>query len=485
MPKSLIHENYLIKAFHQQIDEKSLDNHIITALETDKEFLAFSFSISDIDVLAVLEQIKSNDDFQFYWEQPTSEFSIAASGELIRITNQGETRYRESSTRGKELLAKVHHLKGINHQNAEVHLFGGFSFFDQNTSEIWKDFDASSFTLPKWMIIREGKCTILTIVIPVESNDLKAELINSIYDLLAELDPICNAIDYELDEELNIKTDIQLNQVSDFDLLHWKETVNRAKDSIIEGEFEKVVLARELIIEIPRRINDTHILHKLRRQYPDCYSFLIKHNHKSSFIGCTPERLASFRANYILTEGLAGSISRGRTASEDVVLENSLLNSDKDRHEHEIVLEDISERLEPFSKTIKHPEQPSVKKLSNVQHLYTPITATIKEGVSRTEVLKNLHPTPAVGGYPRKAAVRFIRKHEDFDRGWYASPIGWINTSGNGEFAVAIRSGLIMDKEVRFFAGCGIVQDSDPQKEWDETNMKFIPMLTALEYAGS
>ena len=212
---------------------------------------------------------------------------------------------------------------------------------------------------------------------------------------------------------------------------------------------------------------------------------MIRHNDTASFIGCTPERLASFQSNFILTEGLAGSISRGDTASEDVMLENDLLRSSKDLHEHKIVLSAIEQQLAPFSSNITHPTKPSVKKLSNVQHLYTPITASILEGVSKTELLKKLHPTPAVGGFPRAEAVKFIQQHEDFDRGWYAAPIGWINTSGNGEFAVAIRSGLIMKNQVRFFAGCGIVQDSDPQKEWEETNMKFIPMLTALKYAGS
>ncbi|HBQ61496.1 MAG TPA: isochorismate synthase, partial [Balneolaceae bacterium] len=117
------------------------------------------------------------------------------------------------------------------------------------------------------------------------------------------------------------------------------------------------------------------------------------------------------------------------------------------------------------------------------QHLYTPVHAKIKEGVSRTEVLSKLHPTPAVGGYPREAAMPYINKLEHFDRGWYAGPIGWINAYGEGEFVVAIRSGLINNNEVRFFAGCGIVEDSNPKKEWDETNLKFIPMLTALEHA--
>jgi menaquinone-specific isochorismate synthase len=479
-----LQQNHLVNSFHSQINEDQLNDLIIRATETEKAFLAISISIDQIDVLAALEQVSNRDSFQYYWEKVSDEFSISAAGELARIKNEGDSRFRESSKKGKALLNNVYHHKAINHQNAEVHLFGGFSFFEKNNSRNWKTFGASSFTLPEWMIVREGKCTILTFAIELQFEFSTSEIKEEIYNRLQQLEPICNVEEY-ITNSVDKSSSIKIKDDSEFEHIHWIETVNRAKKCIDEGRFDKVVLARELIIDLPKSVKDTHILHNLRRQYPDCYCFLIRHENSSSFIGCTPERLASFKSNFILTEGLAGSISRGKTASEDVMLENNLLGSTKDLHEHEIVLSAIEQQLAPYSLSIKHPAAPSVKKLSNVQHLYTPITATIHEDVSRTEVLKNLHPTPAVGGYPRSEAVKFIQQHEDFDRGWYAAPIGWINTSGNGEFAVAIRSGLIMENQVRFFAGCGIVQDSDPQKEWDETNMKFIPMLTALEYAGS
>lgn len=261
------------------------------------------------------------------------------------------------------------------------------------------------------------------------------------------------------------------------------DSVENATDLIKAKKFKKIVLARELSVKLQAPVSDTRILNHLRNQYPDCYSFLISQDGESSFIGSTPERLASFHDREVLTEGLAGSISRGKTASEDAVLEYELLNSQKDLSEHAFVLDAIGENLERYSDLYEHPKTPAVKKLSNVQHLYTPVHAKIKDGVSRTEVLSRLHPTPAVGGYPREAAMPYINKLEYFDRGWYAAPIGWINANGEGEFVVAIRSGLIKKDEVRFFAGCGIVEDSDPEKEWEETNLKFIPMLTALEHA--
>ena len=284
-----------------------------------------------------------------------------------------------------------------------------------------------------------------------------------------------------LDKDFSIKTP----GTDSKEYFQWIDKIKKAKSAIEDGQFEKVVFARQLSIKLDQKIKDTHILNRLRFQYPDCYSFLIRQNGESSFIGCTPERLASFNSKFVLTEGLAGSTSRGKTASEDAILEYNLLHSSKDLHEHEIVLDAIEENLGHYSDEVQHPKAPQIKKLSNVQHLYTPITAKIKKGVSRTEVLKTLHPTPAVGGFPKEKAVEFIKEHEDFNRGWYAAPIGWINAHGNGEFIVAIRSGLIKNHEVRFFAGCGIVEDSDPEKEWEETNLKFIPMLSALEYAGT
>ena len=481
-------ESALFTSFLEQIGVNKLED-FLSGIEMGKEsepsYLAFSLSISSVDPLAVLEQDHLKNSFQYYWEKPVDDFAISASGELERVTAHGDSRFRDSSTRGKEVLSRVHHLSGINHQNAVVHLFGGFSFFDENDSDSWSSFDSSSFTLPEWMIIKEGKCCILTFLTEYKAGATIDEVKNQIERKLSELEPVTKADEYTLSPVQDASFSLETPGTDSKEYFQWVENIKKAKQAISKEEFKKVVLARQLNIKLDRKIKDTHILNRLRVQYPDCYSFLIRQDGDSSFIGCTPERLASFNSKFVLTEGLAGSISRGKTASEDAVLEYNLLHSSKDLHEHGIVLDAIEENLGHYSDNVQHPEAPQIKKLSNVQHLYTPITAKIKNGVSRTEVLKTLHPTPAVGGFPKEKAVEFIKEHEDFNRGWYAAPIGWINAHGNGEFIVAIRSGLIKNDEVRFFAGCGIVEDSDPEKEWEETNLKFIPMLSALEYAGT
>lgn len=474
--------------FVDQIDLNALQSYVkeIAPDNTDKpSYLAISLSIPAVDVLAVIEQDSQRREFRYYWEKPVNDFAMAAGGELERLTTTGSARFRTSSRNGKELLSRVHHFKTVNHGNAVVHLFGGFSFFDESNSKNWESFESASFTLPKWMIIKEGKSCILTFITPLASSESFDVLLNRVEDQLSELEHICNAEDYTLVTKKTKQLSFKVPDKDSADHLRWISSVEKARNHIQNQKFEKVVLARQLTIGLDEEISGTHILNRLRNQYPDCYSFLISHGSDQCFIGCTPERLATFNSRFVLTEGLAGSTPRGKTATEDAVLEHELLNNQKELKEHTIVRDVIEDNLNEYSLEVTHPTEPSVKKLSNVQHLYTPITARIRDGVSRTEVLKTLHPTPAVGGFPRDKAVAFIKETEDFDRGWYASPVGWINAHGNGEFVVAIRCGLIKKDEVRFFAGCGIVEDSDPEKEWEETNLKFIPMLSALEYAGT
>lgn len=474
------------ECFKEQISELALSEaiKIISSDSGEKfEYLSFSIQIPSADPLAVLEQNGDDEAFQYYWEKPSNEFAIAAAGSVARIQTTGQERFRNASDQGKELLSSVYHISNLKHHLASVHLLGGFSFFDHNIDKIWRDYGAGSFTLPEWVLVKDGKLTILTITKKVSSASQKDVVYNEFIKTLEHLDSICNAGSYKVEPKQSYRSTVNTPGVESEAYNRWIHSVENATDLIKAKKFKKIVLARELRVELQTPVSGTRILNHLRNQYPDCYSFLISQNGASSFIGSTPERLASFREREVLTEGLAGSISRGKTASEDAVLEYELLHSQKDLNEHAFVLDAIEENLQRFSDVFEHPVSPGIKKLSNVQHLYTPVHAKIKKGVSRTEVLSKLHPTPAVGGYPREAAMPYISKLEHFDRGWYAAPIGWINANGEGEFVVAIRSGLINTNEVRFFAGCGIVEDSNPHKEWDETNLKFIPMLTALEHA--
>ena len=182
----------------------------------------------------------------------------------------------------------------------------------------------------------------------------------------------------------------------------------------------------------------------------------------------------------LTTEALAGSIRRGATASEDAALSAALFRSEKDRREHEIVLQSITRRLEPLGIRLEFPKTPALRRLANVQHLHTPVRADLPSGVRLLDALARLHPTPAVGGTPREAAVARIRELEAFPRGLYAGALGWIDARGNGEFFVGLRSALIDGPRARLYAGAGIVAGSWPEKEFAETELKFRAMQEAL-----
>jgi menaquinone-specific isochorismate synthase len=260
----------------------------------------------------------------------------------------------------------------------------------------------------------------------------------------------------------------------------YRAAVRRALQRIEAGEFKKIVLARAQDLVADRPLHPLRMLNGLRQRFPDCYSFSFGHGHGPSFIGASPERLVRVSKATLETEALAGSIRRGASASEDAALAAALLRSDKDLREHREVLDDIVARLTPLGIVPEFPAQPHIRRLANVQHLDTPVHAALPDTVHLLDVLAAMHPTPAVGGSPREAAVAQIRGLEGFPRGLYAGALGWLNARGGGEFFVGIRSALVHGSTARVFAGAGIVSGSTPEKEFAETELKFKAMLDAL-----
>ncbi|MGH2409497.1 MAG: isochorismate synthase, partial [Chloroflexota bacterium] len=272
----------------------------------------------------------------------------------------------------------------------------------------------------------------------------------------------------------------------------WRQVVDMAARDIRQGTLAKVVLAREVALSRAESSFDpADALARLRRTFPDAYLFAVAPGGADGvagepvFLGASPERLVRLAAGVLDTSCLAGSIGRGATAEEDHALGVRLLASAKDRVEHALVATMLREQLGPLCDTLEIGETPSLVRLANVQHLHTPVHGTLAAGPDRTvpcilDLVARLHPTPAVGGYPRPEALELIRRHERLDRGWYAGPVGWLDRHGEGEFAVAIRSALLRGTEARLFAGCGIVGDSDSQSEYQESRLKLRAMLGAL-----
>jgi menaquinone-specific isochorismate synthase len=351
-------------------------------------------------------------------------------------------------------------------------LFGGFAFHHgdhDGDSSPWDAFSGAAFFLPEVQLtVHDGEQWLTAAASGEKAAKRATDRLEEWRERLSESEPAPS------DRPGISATERDPSKTA------WCTQVTDALDSIERGELRKVVLAQSLRATLGQTLSIPAVLSRLAETYPDCYRFMFSPTEESSFFGATPERLVSVRGRTVRTEALAGSTGRGETPTEDDWLAAELLDSEKDIHEHELVADAIREQLAPFVRTIQTGDR-NIRQLATVQHLSTPITAELDDDEHILSLVEALHPTPAVGGLPPDVALQTIRETETFDRGWYAAPIGWIDGSGDGTFAVGIRSAVTEKHTATMFAGAGIVADSDPSREWDEVQLKYRPMLDELE----
>jgi menaquinone-specific isochorismate synthase len=258
----------------------------------------------------------------------------------------------------------------------------------------------------------------------------------------------------------------------------WKERVAEAIKRIDSSQVDKVVLARDLVATSTQEIEAIPVLKKLATEYPSTWTFAV-----DGLVGATPELLLRLSRGMVTSRVLAGTIPKTGDDEKDLALAASLARSSKDLEEHEYAVRSVAEALEPFCSSTNVPESPFVLHLANVMHLATDVTGALTETKQRVDafsLLKSLHPSAAVCGTPRNIAFDIIDEIEGMNRGRYAGPVGWIDASGDGELGIALRTGQITGKEIRIYAGCGIVAGSNPEKELEESAAKMLPMRSAL-----
>jgi isochorismate synthase len=260
----------------------------------------------------------------------------------------------------------------------------------------------------------------------------------------------------------------------------WESSVATAVALIGQGMIAKVVLAREERLRAATPFSPISALHRLRAADAEATLFALQSG-SDWFIGATPERLVRLDAGRVDVTCLAGSIDVGKSPAERWALAAKLLASDKDREEHEIVVRSTMTALEDTCHNVERlAGTPRIAVARSVQHLETPISGRLAAAGHVLDLVERLHPTPAVGGFPRDRSLTMIRELERIERGWYAGPFGWFDGDGSGEFAVAIRSALLSGCTASIFAGCGIVAGSVPADEFAESRLKMRPMLAAL-----
>jgi len=424
-----------------------------------------SCRVADVSYRAFLA---GGDAPRIHWADPDG-LELSGTGAAAAVTASGDGRFGEVRAWATQLFEDADHDGPA---VARPRLLGGFAFHDDHEPEgTWAGFPAARFVLPEVQLSSSGDETWLTVTRAGENVDP--------VDVEAALDSARDDVEsLPAMQPSGPRPGVQSTTPAT-DEAAWHEQVQHAVDRIAAGDLQKVVLANALSAELSGDVNPRDLLERLRQSYPSCFRFLVAPNGSAAFLGATPELLVTLRGSGVETTALAGSVGRGDTPEADAELAARLRDSEKLRHEQRLVTDAIVDQLAAFGDVTVG--ERTVRKLSNIQHLNTPITADVGDDTHVLDVAEALHPTPAVGGLPPDAALDVIRETESFDRGWYAAPVGWFDGDGEGTFAVGLRSAVATDRTVTMFAGNGIVADSDPGEEYEEVQLKYRPILDELE----
>ncbi len=423
------------------------------------------------DPLALFARGLGSTHNRLFWSVPRRGLAVAGLGAAWSFAASGSQRFTAADNAWRELIATAAIDADPRLPFSGPMAAAGFAFDPERPpAGAWDGYPDGLLLLPRLVLAVDGDQASLTVnglVGPSTSSiNLHLTAARRLRDLLGRIwhPP-------RIGEELKLEDALPPGI--------WQAMVADAVTDLCAGRIEKVVLAREVRARSATAFDPAATLDALRRNYPDTFIFALARGGRT-FLGASPERLVSLHGRQVSASSLAGSIARGATPDEDASLGQALLQSTKDRQEHAVVTRMIRSALAELCEAVEAPDEPMLMRLRNVQHLYTPIKARLGGVHSVLDLVARLHPTPALGGQPRAEALAWIRQREQFDRGWYGAPIGWIDAYGQGEFAVAIRSALVGRHEASLFAGAGIVADSDPEREERETAIKLRAMLEAL-----
>jgi menaquinone-specific isochorismate synthase len=365
-------------------------------------------------------------------------------GVAAEVRTYGATRFADAAKWWSETIARAVVADDVNEPGSGLVSFGTFTFADEPGDSV--------LVVPQVVVGRRGDVCWLTTVGDGPAPDLD------------HAGPPAPPVGVSFaDGALNGE--------------QWMSVVADAVGRIDGGDLEKVVLARDLVATADEPIDVRWPLRRLADRYPMCWTF-----HVDGMFGATPEMLVRRERGLVTSRVLAGTIRRTSDDEGDLALAAALARSSKDLEEHEYAVRSVADSLEPHCSSMNVPEAPFVLHLPNVMHLATDVAGVVHDAatVSSLQLAEALHPSAAVGGTPTTVATELIAEIEGMDRGRYAGPVGWMDATGDGEWAIALRSARLEGGTVRLFAGCGIVADSDPEAELAEAQAKFVPVRDAL-----
>jgi isochorismate synthase len=392
---------------------------------------------------------------RFYWEQPSAQRFLVGVGCASRITVSGPDRFGQAEAAARQLFAS---LRWSGSGPRLGHLVGGFAFAPAaRRSTLWHGFGDGELRLPELVYWRDGERYV------------RDACVGSRW---AALQPRPLALGHPVRGPAEIG-----NGGPDA----YVERVQQALAGIRAGQFDKVVVAREVHVTAGSAIDPVAWLVALRERFSSCTLFAVGEG-DAVFLGASPEQLVRVRGERVETVALAGTAPRGASQSADRALGEALCDSRKNGDEHAIVVRHLQSALAECCDDVEVAPEPHLLKTRTVQHLCTELSARRRSEApaSLLQLAARLHPTPAVGGAPREPALEWLAAHEGLDRGWFAGPVGFVQSNGDGEFDVALRSALVRGRSATAWAGAGIVARSQPRAEFTETELKLRTVLGPL-----
>jgi salicylate biosynthesis isochorismate synthase/menaquinone-specific isochorismate synthase len=424
------------------------------------------------DPLAVVTASRRGEEPWFSLEQPERDgFALAALGSLTEISASGPDRFTDAAAAWRAISSRaVCDTPDVS--AAGLVAVGGFAFAgDGGGSPEWAGFAPASLVVPEVALARRGGEVRLTLAALVAPDDTPDEVLARLDARVGELrDAPLPLLDPAPVERARVASAMPPE--------HYVSAVARAVERIRAGELDKVVLAREVVVQSGADHDPAAILGVLREGFPGCYVVGVGRG-DAAFVAASPELLVRREGQRASTVALAGSTRRSADPAVDDHLGEQLLRSTKDREEQAIVARRIERVLRERAVWVAAADEPVLVRMANIQHLATPIRAQLAEPVGALDLAGLLHPTPAVGAEPREA-TRMIPELEGMDRGWYAGAIGWTDAAEDGELCVGLRSALLRGATARLYAGVGVVRDSDPAAELAETEIKLDALLPVL-----
>ncbi len=428
------------------------------------------------------------------WLAPGDGFALVAIGTAWAVRPTGSTRFRDAAAAWTSLTSHaVLSGDGPDPRGAGPLLVGGFAFATGSgrPSDAWLGFGEADLVLPSLLVTVDGGNAWLTASAIVGGAAIgpssgRGEQTGEQWagqtrgQAVADLDAAWAEIERAGSPAVPLTPAVdELHATSAVPEEAWRAAVIRLAGAVGRGRVDKVVLARQVDVSAEAPIDVPAVLRRLEADSPASTVFAISRGART-FLGATPERLVRTEGHEFRTVAMAGSVRRGSDDDEDARLASELLANEKEREEHRVVVDMLRQTLDPLSARLDVEPSASVVRFRHIQHLVTLVGGRLREQAGILDLVERLHPTPAVGGAPRELALALLHDEERLDRGWYAGPVGWLDRRGDGEFVVAIRSGVVNGSSASLFAGCGIVADSEPAREWEESQVKLRVLASAL-----